>query len=1141
VPCGFHSAGEANQSFRLADSLLLSQPQLRLIRFFSRPNRASRTLIQALALEIFSSAVVVAVPVHFEVPTQRASDAVVAFSQQAKAEVLFPADELRQVQSASVSGDYEPEQALTRILGDTGFYARRSTQGKFVVTRATEPTGSLKGKLLSPDGSPAVGVRVVVIPTQQSTLTAETGEFDFASLAPGSYRLSIEGAGYRTIEVVGVKIEANRGRALEAQTLQANDELILLAPQVVEGKFHRRWKSGDSEDYRPQRATGNLDLPRSVDDALPFTMYDREQISRSGVVNLNEFLQRNVLDGNAAARPPEQGGSAGQGNEALYSTGSSNLNLRGYGADETIILVNGRRLPEIVTSGRDAAPPPPDVNFIPLTLVERVEVLPVSASALYSGNPVGGVINIVLRPDVNATEVTTTYTNATGGFDAPQSTVSLQHGESLLGGKLRVRINATFTKTIPVTESELGYIAADTAVGTPPPSEKLYRATPNVRSLDGSALVDGQSFTSVAPGANGTGGLAAFAGRGGVANLALYDMPSGINNSIDSVDYAYGRRQSGSSFFGSVTQEVFPWLEVGVDGIYTHTVVNRGLNVFTGNLTLDGASPLNPFHEDVAVSLNETAPRLGQTYGEARIDFYSAVLGVLVKLPGDWRVSFDAQYGHSLTQYRGVSGVDAERWQGLVNEGIYNPLRDTQVSAPPPEFYEKALVYYGAKGKFVTLGNYDTLDAAMRVTNRSLLLPTGTGAVTVGGDYRSTHLAPYDDLRTLGNGTTVVSESHWSGRTLERISAFGELQAPLLPSRWLPRWVREVETDLAARYVVSATAQESNMAPTAGLKVDLLGGLSLRASIATSNRMPSPFLSRRVVIPGAIDGGGEVVRVQISDPLRNETYGVTASDALNTNLRPEAAVTRTVGAIFQRGQVHQFRASVDFADTQKSLELLYLEPQAVMGLESLFPGRVTRAPLAPRDTHAAGFVTSLLTGRVNLAKRHSQNVSTSVDYSWTQCFGGRLDVYGRWVYFQRYDLQLLPSLPTIDELDNPDGLAPALLRNRTNFGASWSNRYYGFGLDGHFFDARKLPVDDWATQHNRQINPYWQFDAFVQSDLAHWLPWKVTRFGLRGQLRVNNVLNARPPRYARDPSGAGVQPYGDWRQQTYAISLQATF
>ncbi|MCC5023507.1 MAG: TonB-dependent receptor plug domain-containing protein [Candidatus Synoicihabitans palmerolidicus] len=77
-----------------------------------------------------------------------------------------------------------------------------------------------------------------------------------------------------------------------------------------------------------------------------------------------------------------------------------------------MVLVNGRRLPEVLTSvgsqGASNGYQPPDVNFIPLSLVQQVQVLPASASALYSGNAVGGVIHILLRPDLTRrrTEIT---------------------------------------------------------------------------------------------------------------------------------------------------------------------------------------------------------------------------------------------------------------------------------------------------------------------------------------------------------------------------------------------------------------------------------------------------------------------------------------------------------------------------------------------------------------------------------------------------------------------------------------------------------------------------------------------------------------------------------------------------------------
>jgi outer membrane receptor protein involved in Fe transport len=819
------------------------------------------------------------------------------------------------------------------------------------------------------------------------------------------------------------------------------------------------------------------------------------------------------------------------------------LNLRGYDADETVILLDGRRLPDVLLSARDLqrSTRAPDISFIPLSLVQQIEVLPASASAIASGNAVGGVINIVLRPVVNATEVDTTYTNALRRFDAPRSSVSLLHGQTLLGGALRMRLDASFTQTTPPTEAELGYIRARVQP-TPAPGDPIDRATPNIRSANLSPLW-GQgtpSVTSVAPGADGTGGLAAFAQRQGVRNLDLFDPPGGLVASPNSLNYPYGLREKRATCFGSAEYDVLPWLQLGLDGTYAHSVTSRGYDVFTADLALGAASPYNPFGKAVKVSLNETAPLLGPDYGEAILDSWSAVFGLLLKLPSEWRVALDSQYARNLARYRGLAGADPARWQQLTNQGIYNPLRDTQVYGPPPAFYDQVLIYNGERGRFSTLGDYGTLDSAVRITNQSLTLPTGQGVLNFGGDFQRATLADSTEERRYGDGSLASPLITWTGRTLEQYSVFEELQAPVLPSRWLPRWLHKVETDLALRYVASDASSYTNLAPTYGLKMDIAGGLSLRASLTTSDRYPTPYMSRQKSTSTG-PGSGEVNQTWISDPVRHESYYVAAGDALNPQLLSEAAVTQTAGLIFQRGKEHRFRAALDFFDTRKVNEQVYLDAQTLLDLEPLFPGRVTRAPRAPGDTSAAGRVTSVVTGTVNLAWRRSQNWNISLDYAWTKCLGGTLGFYGRLVWFDRYDRQVLPDSPHVDELRQPDGSAPGLLRYRANFGADWSGRRYRFGVDGHYFHSNILPSAEWASQGSDRIKPCTLFDAYVQSDLTRWLPWKNPRFGLSGQVRVNNALATAFPKYANDPSGAGVQAYGDWRGRTYSLSLTATY
>lgn len=1063
-----------------------------------------------------------AAPRTFNLPTQSAAEALLEFSRQGEIEVLFPYDALAKATSSPVQGAYEPEAALLRLLEGTGFAVRRNRDGKFIVTVPPTNFGAMRGRVLLPGGEPAEGV-TVQLGARRSAVTDRDGNFEFATVPAGNWQVLVAPEGFRPLKLVGLGVEPHRTLTVAPQRLTPTGELTVLDPYVVKAEASSL-RTAREAGLVERRAAGNLDLPRTNEDALPYAIYTRDQIARSGVVNLNQFLQRELLDGDAVA------GTAEASTGELVSTGSTNLKLRGFGEEETIVFVNGRRMPETLSTitGRLSAP---DVNQVPLGLIEQVEVLPVSAGALYGGNAVGGVINIVLRPDINATEVTTTYTNTLDGYDAPESSVSFLHGHSLLNGRLRLRLNATFSQTLPPTESELGLLQRRTGVGAA--ADGLFRATPNVRTVDGSPILAGSlsPYTSVAPGADGNGGLGAFTDRAGVRSLALYDPPGAMATSPNSIDYAYGRRQRRDNWFGSVNYDLTSWLQLGLDVSYSRATINRGVNIFFQDLTLGATAPGNPFGQDVIVSLNENTAALGTDYSEARQEAVSAIFGALLKLPSDWRGAFDLQYSRNITRFRGLVGIDARAWQNLVDAGRYNPLRDTQVQAAPTAFYDEVLVYQGARGEFMTMSDYDVLDTGLRVTNQSLPLPTGRGILNAGVDYRRNHLAPFTDYQRYGNGDLVGVPQPWTGRTLERYSAFAELQGPLVPASRLPAWLTSLEGDMAVRYVVSDNDNEAYVAPTIALKAEFANGFALRGSFTTSSRFPTPHMSTVIALPGGGAGGGGE-GVLIFDPVRNESYLVAASDPVDPGLRTEDAATQTAGLLFQRGRTQRLRLALDFVDTRKTNELFPLDPQGAVNAESLFPDRVQRG--------SNGRIVSVRTGVVNAAWRHSQNWNFSADYERDSVLGGTLEVYGRWVYFQSYDRQLLADSPIVDQLDHPD-VASSVLRHRANFGASWARRRGGFGVDGHYFGPRILPAGEWAGQGSDRVAENWRFDVHVQGDLQQLLPWRNPRVGLRAQLRVNNVLDASFPRYVNDPSGAGVQAYGGWRGRVYSLSVTATF
>lgn len=1080
-----------------------------------------------------------ATPTEFDIPAGPAAPALLRFAAQARLEVLFRYDVLQRVTSPGLRGIHEPAAGLARLLVGTGFGAQLTADGKFVITaQAVSALASVHGTLLGENGQPLGGARVALPSLQRVTVTDADGIFMFLGLPAGRYRLVVSAESYRPIEFRAIDLAPGESLALAPQQLPHASGVTELEPMLVEataarlGRFTTR-----STPFAPRQAGGNLDLTRTEDDVLPFTIYERDEIARSGVVNLNDFLQRELLEASSSGSSPESSTSG-----APFLAGSTNLSLRGFGNDETVILLNGRRLPEVLTTGTGNLPP--DVNFIPLSLVQQVQVLPVSSAALYNGNAVGGVINIVLRPDVVAAvnEVTTTYVTPLAGFDAPEKSTSFLHGSGLGGGRFRYRLSASFTDSLPPVEAELGYRAGRLASETVTRFDPLARATPNLRTPDGSPLFGSgsPSVTSVAPGADGSGGLASFAGREGVRNFALFDSPGGFAAATNSTDNGYGRRQQRSVYFLSVVFDAWTWLQLGLDVAYAHTTIGRGFDVLTADLPLGADAAANPFGVPLRVTLNETAPLLGEGYSEARLDFFSGVVSALITLPGGWQSTADLQHARSQARYRGLAGANEDRWAAMAASGEYPLFRDTQLFGPPPAFYDRVIIYEGARGEFVSVGDYDTIDATWRLSHAALPLPTGLGRAHGGLDYRRNELAAQRNERRYGDGELAEEPILYTGRSIERVSVFGEVVASLWPLHRLPVWITAINGDLAARYTIGETAAESNFSPTFGLKLDFASGWALRASVTTSDRFPSPNLTRRA---GSGTGGGVgIATALITDPRRGGAqYDVETRDDANPELSAETAVTQSAGLIYAAGERVRLRLALDYADTRKTDEIVGLNPSEVVNLESFFPERVDRAPAAPGDPFGTGLITAVLTGTTNLASRHSQTWSISADALVTEILGGTLELRTRLLWFQKYDRVVLPNTPVIDELAAPSGSASGLLRSRASLGAGWSNDRFGVGIDGYYFASRLLPPAETIAQGRDSVADYWQWDVYAQVDVSAWLSRKTRGPRLKLVGRVNNVFDAAFPAYASHPSGAGVQPYGDWRGPTLSLSLTAEF
>jgi iron complex outermembrane receptor protein len=150
--------------------------------------------------------------------------------------------------------------------------------------------------------------------------------------------------------------------------------------------------------------------------ALPVTVIKREDIERTGLTTASQLLDKLQLNSGAVVNLSQGVGDSGQ-------PGFSGASLRGLGPNNTLVLLNGRRVANYAFNGAAV-----DVNSIPLSAVERVEVLRDGASAVYGTDAIGGVINFILKNNFSGVELQayatdvdrgggkTTKYNVTGGF-----------------------------------------------------------------------------------------------------------------------------------------------------------------------------------------------------------------------------------------------------------------------------------------------------------------------------------------------------------------------------------------------------------------------------------------------------------------------------------------------------------------------------------------------------------------------------------------------------------------------------------------------------------------------------------------------------------------------------------------------------
>lgn len=618
------------------------------------------------------------------------------------------------------------------------------------------------------------------------------------------------------------------------------------------------------------RVTGTHIQRTELEGMLPVFSLDRTAIDQSGATTVNELFDKVIY--NNAGIVDEQ---FTQG----FAPASAGVDLRGLGVSRTLVLLDGRRMPSFpfAQNGSESFV---DINLIPLSAVERVEVLKDGASAVYGSDAIAGVVNIILRKDYQGAEVS-----------AAVGQTSESDGEeghfAFTGGLTGPRGNFTFG---------LDYLDRDPVWSRDRDISESANGPIDDRSRAGNpgTTIRAAGFPEPDP-------------RCPADRISPEKGPFCLYDFAPHVTLIPETERLGLSASGNY--DLSPALTFFARGNYTYSDTERDLAPTTGMFSVDGTNPNNIYPgEDVQViyRLLELGPRTD----EFETDAYNLLAGVAGTY-GVWDWEFGLGGGKVDTKIRGESGYATQTdVQNAIDNGSLNPYGDS------PGLDVGDLTYHTQRDGDSTLYYAD-----FKATGYVLALPHGDLVSAVGVEYRDEDFSDkFDPVTESGDVLGIGGLSADGDR--HSTSGFIELSVPLLAG---------LEAQIAGRYDhYSDFGGTTN--PKLGLRWQPHRDLLLRASGGTGFKAPTlqELYSEEIF-------SFETVY----DPVTGDLVEVPTFSSGNSDLDAEESDNYSLGLVWDI--TRSWNISVDWWRI-KNKNAVTSNPQYYVDNEANFPGNVIRDP-----------------------------------------------------------------------------------------------------------------------------------------------------------------------------------------------------
>lgn len=646
--------------------------------------------------------------------------------------------------------------------------------------------------------------------------------------------------------------------------------------------------------------TGSRIKRQDLESVGPVTVLDATDIAARGVVSTEALLQQ----------LPASAGFGSNQTSAYWAGGgwgTANVNLRGLGANRTLVLLNGRR----VVYGGSGANSAVDLNMIPTTIIERVEVLKDGASAVYGADAVAGVVNIITKQKLDGLNFDSRYGQTSQG-DGEELSADVTYGVVGERGSLIAAVSYYDSKDINMADR------ADCALGVS--GGNLVCAgnssTPGGRAtyLSGPSTGSAINFNQT-PGGNGNS-FAPYSAA--VHNIPYFHWLNAVNPVERTTFSLLGNYDltDNVQFFSEV---IYSHRES--DQIATPATLQTYYQLGVGrtNIVIPASHPTNPTGQNIRLDrrrLVETGPRV--TFQET--DTWRMLMGLQGQFGNDWSWELSANKGRNTAIDGSTNVANLQR--------VYETLFNCNNTVVPCADYlgvgdisQQALDYIMFTQRD-TGGNEQTSIGA-NLSGFLFDLPAGRVGVAVGAEHRKDEgWRDPDPLVVMNIANTNQREPVSGAIAVDEV--YAELSVPLL--RDLPL-VQLLETSLAARYSdYDIFGDDTNY--KVGLTWSINDSVKLRATTSTAFRVPSvpelfggvsegqlttadPCSNWSTRSPGSPiyqnchAAGVPVNYVQFGNVIRTTVGG-------NPDLQPEDADTFTAGVVWEPGFAPGLSVTLDY-------------------------------------------------------------------------------------------------------------------------------------------------------------------------------------------------------------------------------------